>query len=87
MPPKFYGLPKVHKVNNPLRFIVSSIRTITYACAEHLADILTPLVGKTEHHIANSHAFVDCIKSKCIKDDEKLCSYDVTALFTSVPNR
>ena len=36
-PPKFYGLPKVHKVNNPLRPIVSSIGTITYSCAKYLA--------------------------------------------------
>ena len=29
-PPRFYGLPKVHKINTPLRPIVSSIRTITF---------------------------------------------------------
>ena len=84
-PPKFYGLPKVHKVNNPLRPIVSSIGTITYSCAKHLADILSPLVGKTKHHVANSQAFADCIKDERIEDDEELRSYDVTALFTSVP--
>ena len=50
-PPRFYGLPKVHKNNIPLRPIVSSIGTITYECAKYLADVLSPLMGKTEHHV------------------------------------
>ena len=53
-PPRFYGLPKVHKKAMPLRPIVSSIGTITYQCARYLADVLSPLVGKTEHHVKNS---------------------------------
>ena len=53
-PPRFYGLPKVHKINTALRPIVSSIGTITYACAKYLADVLSPLMGKTEHHVKNS---------------------------------
>ena len=84
-PPKFYGLPKVHKRDIPLRPIVSSVGSITYNCAKHLADILSPLVGKTRHHIANSQQFAECIKDKRVEDDEELRSYDVTALFTSVP--
>ena len=31
-PPRFYGLPKVHKKNTPLRPIVSFIGTITCMC-------------------------------------------------------
>ena len=54
-PPRFYSLPKVHKNNIPLRLIVSSIGTITYECAKYLADVLSPLMGKTEHHVKNSN--------------------------------
>ena len=43
--PKFYGLPKVHKQDKPLRPIVSSIGSITYESARYLAKILGPLVG------------------------------------------
>ena len=46
-PPRFYGLPKVHKNNTPLR----PIRTITYECAKYVADVLSLLMGKTEHHL------------------------------------
>ena len=33
-PPKFYGLPKVHKPDTPRRPIVSSIGSITYNCVK-----------------------------------------------------
>ena len=60
--PKFYGLPKVHKNNVPLRPIVPSIGSITYKTAKFLASILSPLVGKTEHFVKNSTQFVKKIK-------------------------
>ena len=80
-PPIFYGLSKVHKKDTPLRPIVSSI----YNCAKLLADILSPLVGKTVHHVANSQDFAKRIVDERVGEDEELRSYDVTALFTSVP--
>jgi len=84
-PPKFYGLPKIHKKDNPLRPIVSSVDSITYTCARFVADILSPLVGKSEHHVKNSQEFAKVITDKTVQPDEKLVSYDVSALFTSVP--
>ncbi|XP_033108664.1 uncharacterized protein LOC117110160 [Anneissia japonica] len=85
MPPKFYGLPKIHKVNIPLRPIVSSIDSITYSSAKFLAEILSPLVGNSIHHVVNSLEFSKLMKNKRVEEDEELRSYDVTALFTSVP--
>ena len=34
VPPKFYGLPKIHKTGNPLRPIVSSRGSVTYGVAK-----------------------------------------------------
>ena len=45
--PKFYGLPKIHKLDTPLRPIVSSCGLVTYGVAKELAKILKPLVGKS----------------------------------------
>ena len=84
-PPRLYGLPKVHKANMPLRPIVSSVGSITYNCAKYLSSVLSPLVGKNGHAIQNSKHFAEVMKEKTIEDDEILISYDVTALFTSVP--
>ena len=33
VPPKFYGLPKIHKPDTPLRPIVSSCGSVTYGVA------------------------------------------------------
>ena len=49
--PKYYGLPKVHKQDVPLRPIISSRGAATYESAKELARILKPLVGKSPHHV------------------------------------
>ena len=49
--PKIYGTPKIHKPSFPLRPIVSSIGSVSYYAAKIIADILSPLVGNTIHHI------------------------------------
>lgn len=38
--PKFYGLPKIHKKEVPLRPIVSSIGSITYEAAKYLTEVI-----------------------------------------------
>ena len=43
IPSKFYGLPKIHKPDTPLRPIVSSCGSVTYGVAKELTKILTPL--------------------------------------------
>ncbi|XP_047430623.1 uncharacterized protein LOC124999687 isoform X7 [Mugil cephalus] len=80
--PCIYGLPKIHKEGAPLRPIVSSINSVTYNTAKHLASILSPLVGNTPHHIVNSRDFVNKVK-----DVAAIVSYDVTSLFTCIPTR
>ena len=42
LPPRFYGLLKVHKPGYPLRPIVSFIDSPTYMLSKHLAQILKP---------------------------------------------
>ena len=83
--PKFYGLPKVHKPGNPLRPIVSSTGTATYYFAKELARILKPLVASSTHHVQNTRDFVEQIQETRLKQGECIISYDVAALFTSVP--
>ncbi|XP_072041346.1 uncharacterized protein [Amphiura filiformis] len=83
--PRFYGLIKIHKAEAPLRPIVSSIGAVTYNLARFVADIISPLIGKTEHHIVNSQAFVNQIKDLKVEPDESIVSFDVSALFTSIP--
>ena len=83
--PKFYGLPKIHKPGMPLRPIVSSIGGVTYHTSKEVARILKPLVGKSEHHVKNTQDFIESIKGIHLSEDQCMVSYDVKALFTSVP--
>ena len=85
VPSKFYGLPKIHKPGIPLRPIVSSTGAATYNTAKEFAKILKPLVGASAHHVHNTRDFVEQIKDVRLKQGECIISYDVTALFASVP--
>ena len=85
VPPKFYGLPKIHKPGTPLRPIVSSCGSGTYGVAKELAKILKPIAGKSPHHITSTQDFVEQVKQIKLEPRECLSSYDVSALFTSVP--
>ena len=42
VPPKYYGLPKVHKPGMPLRPIISNIGSVTHTTAKELSRILKP---------------------------------------------
>ena len=83
--PKFYGLPKIHKVGMPLKPIVSSTGTVTYQTSKEVASILKSLVGKSPHHVKNTQDFIDQIRGIHLNEDQCMTSYDVKALFTSVP--
>ena len=83
--PMFYGLPKIHKTGTSLRPIVSSRGSVTYGVAKVIAKVLKPLVGKSPHHIQSPSDFVSKVREITLLPGECLTSYNVTALFTSVP--
>ena len=72
--PRFYGLPKIHKPGTPLRPIVSCCGTTVHPAARHLADILTPLMGKTIHHVKNSSSFAKSVSDIQLDDNEIMVS-------------
>ena len=82
---KFCGLPKIHKRRNPLRPIVSSTGATSYETSKELARILKPLVGKSMYHVHNTQDFIQQIKDIKLQEDHCMMSFDVKALFTSVP--
>ena len=69
----------------PLRPIISSIGSVTYSTAKELARIIKPLVGGSSHHVKNNMHFIQRIEGIQQKPEEFMMSFDVEALFTSVP--
>ena len=85
LPPRFYGLPKIHKPGYPLRPIVSFIDSPTYMLSKHLAQILRPLMNNTDLTVKNSVEFCEQMKNVRPKEDDELLSFDVVSLFTFIP--
>ena len=79
-----YGLPKIHKVGNPLRPIISSIGTFSYQLAKFLVPIIDPLT-RNEYTIENSTKFVNELCSLNMPRSSVMASFDIESLFTNVP--
>ena len=58
---------------------------VQYNTARHLAKILRPLVGLTQHHVSNSSQFVEITRGFTLQPSDILVSFDVVSLFTNVP--
>lgn len=83
--PRLYGVPKIHKPNNPLRPIVSFIGSPTYELSKYLSKVLSPLVGNNEYHLRKSQEWTSLANTLIVDKDEELVSFDVVSLFTSIP--
>ena len=79
-----YGLPKIHKLGNPIRPIISTIGTFTYNLAKFLVPLIDPLT-KNEYTIDNSVNFVNGLKNLSIPPSAVMASFDIESLFTNVP--
>ena len=79
-----YGLPKIHKLGNPLRPIVSSIGTFNYNLAKYLVPIIS-LLTRNQYTIDNSATFVKELIGSSLPQNFIMASFDVESLFTNVP--
>ena len=84
-PPRFYGLPKIHKDGIPVRLIVSYTGTPLYEVLKYIAEILKPYGKQKEQHTNNSKSFSTFICQQTIEPDEIMVSFDVTSLYTTIP--
>ena len=87
---KCYALPNIHEHTLPqaihsLKAYTIQLWLVTYGVAKDLTKILKPLVGKSPNHINSTQDFTKQVKNVTLLPGESLSSYDVSALFTSVP--
>lgn len=55
--PRAYGLPKLHKPDNPLRIIASTINSAIYMMASFLSTVIKQVIGESVHYVKNSWQF------------------------------
>ena len=85
--PRLYGLPKVHKVNIPLRPILSMTKSPQHKLAKWCVQVLKPLeLMYSNHCTKDSFSFVSEVSQLNINQDNiSMCSFDIKSLFTSLP--
>ena len=83
--PYIYGLPKIHKVETPLRPIVSNVNCPTYQLSKWLTKELSPLLGSFSNaHLKHNVDLINRLKD-IIPGKQKFISFDVSSLYTNVP--
>ena len=76
-PALFYGLPKIHKPDVPIRPIVSYVNHALYNTAKHLASLLSPFSKTMSSFVKNSAHLCEILQDVTIDENEVLVSFDV----------
>lgn len=86
--PIFYGLPKIHKPNWPLRPIVSQIDSPAYKLNKYLDYLLTTAEKCIPNLLQDTTKFLQIINAlPLLNDNTILFTIDVTSLYTVLPHR
>ena len=83
--PRLSGRPKVHKPDHPLREILDGSGGVMKDTDKHLAGIIKPYAYENKFRLENSEDFVKRASELVLKEDEVLVSYDVVAMYPSIP--
>lgn len=82
---KFYGLVKIHKNGYPLRPITATTGSVGFVLSKIFNRMLNTVFPRTEYHIKDSYNFVKFLSKIQIKTNERLVSFDVVSMYTSIP--
>lgn len=85
-PPKIYGLPKLHKINIPLRPITSFIQSPLYNLTKYIADIIQSSTSPPPSNVRNSWEIKNELQTlQKVPKDHGFISLDVVSMYTSIP--
>ena len=85
---QFKMLPKVYKVGNPGRPVVSSIDCYTKKISKYINNQLQPHVKELKSYVKHSTDFIRKINGmEKIPDNSILVTMDVRSLYTNIPNK
>lgn len=81
---KLYFLVKSHKVDFPLRAVITGYDTPNQHITKFLAELLKPLVNN-KFRVKNSAQCISQFKDLRLSQGDILCSFDIFNLFPSLP--
>ena len=85
--PLFYGLPKIHKPDCPLRPIFSLCDGPTDHLSAYINHFIQPLASNVPSHIKDKKNFLNLIeKLPPLPSNALLVTADATSLYTNIPN-
>ncbi len=90
--PRFYGLPKIHKISSPnetppIRPIVSHTSSLLSCSAKFIDHVLQPIAKCFPDYLHNSSELILKLSTLPVPKDITLVSMDVTSLFPSIPQK
>ena len=82
-----YGLPKIRKLDVPLRPILSMCHSVQHSLAKWLVECLNPVLEfYTGFCVKDSFTFASIIRRLPLCNDSQfLVSFDIVSLFTNIP--
>merc|ERR1712096_604980 len=83
-PGKMYGMAKHHKIDCPLRPVLSAIGTPEYGLCKWLENQLKPLL-KSKWIINSNIQFMECLSNIKPQKADVCRIFDVKSLYTCVP--
>ena len=85
--PVFYGIPKLHKPDIPLRPIVSQINSATYMLNKYVHQLLQVAEAEIPYLFKDTTAFLNIIENhKNVFTNTVLVTLDVVSLYTNIPH-
>ncbi|CAF3169858.1 unnamed protein product [Rotaria socialis] len=86
--PHLYYNPKDHKIGEPLRPIVSEIKSLLAKLSSFLGKIICPLFDKHTHYaLSNLITFLKHLKKFKTTTETNLYTFDITDLHTMIPQK
>jgi hypothetical protein len=86
--PHLYYNPKDHKIGEPLRPIVSGMKSPTQKISAFLDQIIRPIFDKaTPYSLSNSIVFLKHLQKHQTTEKTLLYTFDITDLYTMIPQQ
>lgn len=83
--PELYGIWKVHKPTPVLRLICPHVSFVTKGASIFVDDQVRPLLAKVSWILPDSNSLIKSLEHEHFDPDVLLCTFDVEALYPSIP--